>query len=136
MSYAYDRAKERFLETKPAMVCHYCHVDVEPSSRKWRVNSLTFDHVVPLSVGGLNDPSNLVVCCAGCNCLKGSLSYEEFSSKVKSVKDRDNMFIENRNSKILNKEKRNKETVVKLAVLFSFLKEKFNIQVDLLVEAM
>lgn len=43
--------------------CYYCHQDV-----KWGKHHV--DHVVPLSRGGSNDISNLVIACASCNLSK------------------------------------------------------------------
>jgi 5-methylcytosine-specific restriction endonuclease McrA len=38
---------------------------------------LQYDHVVPLSGGGANDPSNVVVTCAACNFMKWDYHLEE-----------------------------------------------------------
>lgn len=38
---------------------------------------LTVDHVVPVALGGTNDPSNLVCACRDCNSGKGSTSPDE-----------------------------------------------------------
>lgn len=43
--------------------CRYCHATDSP---------LTVDHVVPVALGGSDDPSNLVACCRDCNSGKGS----------------------------------------------------------------
>lgn len=39
---------------------------------------LQLDHMIPVSRGGANWPSNLVPCCAHCNYLKGNRTYFEF----------------------------------------------------------
>jgi 5-methylcytosine-specific restriction endonuclease McrA len=39
--------------------------------------NLTADHVVPLTRGGTNDPSNLTACCVPCNTKKGNRLVEE-----------------------------------------------------------
>lgn len=45
--------------------CRYCRsVD----------NPLTIDHVVPVALGGSDEPDNLVACCADCNAGKSSAS--------------------------------------------------------------
>ena len=44
--------------------CAYCHVELNR-------NSATIDHVIPISAGGSNWPSNLVPACIRCNKSKG-----------------------------------------------------------------
>lgn len=45
--------------------CRYCHATDTP---------LTIDHVVPVALGGTDDPSNLVAACKDCNAGKASSS--------------------------------------------------------------
>lgn len=45
--------------------CRYCHATDSP---------LTVDHVVPVTLGGSDDPSNLVAACKDCNAGKSSSS--------------------------------------------------------------
>lgn len=45
--------------------CRYCHATDSP---------LTIDHVTPVSLGGTDDPSNLVTACRDCNAGKTSSS--------------------------------------------------------------
>lgn len=45
--------------------CRYCHSTI---------NELTVDHVVPVALGGTDDPSNLVAACRDCNFGKASSS--------------------------------------------------------------
>lgn len=45
--------------------CRYCHATDSP---------LTVDHVVPVALGGSDDPSNLVAACKDCNAGKTSSS--------------------------------------------------------------
>lgn len=47
--------------------CRYCGVRVPDVV-------LTIDHVVPVTLGGTDDPSNLVACCKDCNAGKTSTS--------------------------------------------------------------
>ncbi len=42
--------------------CRYCGSNLYPE----------IDHIIPLSRGGTNDPSNLQVLCRGCNAQKGA----------------------------------------------------------------
>lgn len=50
-------------------VCHYCLNYGD-----------TVDHIMPISEGGEDELYNMVTCCAECNHLKGTLSYEYFNN--------------------------------------------------------
>ena len=56
--------------------CCYCDDPIEASTatdgRKGKSNTATFEHVIPLSRGGRDHPSNLVAACLGCNSRLGS----------------------------------------------------------------
>jgi 5-methylcytosine-specific restriction endonuclease McrA len=45
------------------------------------IETATLDHVYPLSLGGANNPGNLVTACARCNRLKGDLIPIEFFAR-------------------------------------------------------
>ena len=45
-------------------VCHYC-------GRKFEMDELTMDHIVPIARGGKSNKCNVVVCCLSCNQSKG-----------------------------------------------------------------
>lgn len=45
--------------------CHIC-------GKKCKPGEITLDHLVPLSLGGTHDESNLAVACLSCNCAKGN----------------------------------------------------------------
>ncbi|MCQ2379182.1 MAG: HNH endonuclease [Victivallaceae bacterium] len=69
-----ERAKARELRKTPyfqnllkAGVCHYC-------GKKFPVEKLTLDHVVPLARGGKSTRGNLVVSCLECNRSKSILT--------------------------------------------------------------
>ena len=57
-------------------VCHYC-------GRRFPAKTLTMDHVVPISRGGLSKKGNIVACCKECNNKKRYLlpvEWEEYLS--------------------------------------------------------
>jgi CRISPR/Cas system Type II protein with McrA/HNH and RuvC-like nuclease domain len=51
--------------------CVYCGCDISAS--------FTIDHKLPVSRGGSDDLTNLVVCCQRCNSQKGNKTPEEYS---------------------------------------------------------
>ena len=54
--------------------CYYCREGLEFDGRnKWQV-----DHFIPLSRGGSNWPSNIVIACRRCNRAKGDKTPWEF----------------------------------------------------------
>ena len=52
------------IYARDAHQCQYC-------GREFAVSELTFDHVVPVSQGGLKDWENIVTSCISCNRRKG-----------------------------------------------------------------
>lgn len=53
--------------------CYYCGTPVGNRRGKWHL-----DHLVPVSRGGTNDPSNLAIACPECNQSKGAKTPWEF----------------------------------------------------------
>jgi hypothetical protein len=70
----------RYLFDMCSGICFYCRrVCDEPDNRgKYNPASATIDHVQPQSRGGSGHVSNLVLSCADCNNIKGSLNKAEF----------------------------------------------------------
>jgi 5-methylcytosine-specific restriction endonuclease McrA len=56
--------------------CQYCGARREPSE-------LTYDHVVPRSLGGKTDWANIVTCCIDCNRRKGGRTPEQAGMRLK-----------------------------------------------------
>src|SRR5215213_3426120 len=69
-----------WLEEAQACLCAYCGVPLplEPV--------IHVDHKLPLSRGGSNDPSNLVLACAPCNLSKGAKTAQEYIAYRQEVK--------------------------------------------------
>lgn len=70
-----DSSKRSQVIRRDGHGCYLCDrmCVVYRGERLLRPNSLTIDHVVPLSRGGSNHLGNLAVCCYQCNQLKGNL---------------------------------------------------------------
>ena len=68
-------AKGRFIRKMRNMdgvnKCEYCHLPLTSTTR-------TIDHLLPLSRGGVNAQTNLVLCCKTCNNAKADLTLAEF----------------------------------------------------------
>ena len=64
-----------FLRDK--FLCQYC-------SKSFKVEELTFDHVIPKSKGGKTTWDNVVTSCRVCNTLKGNKSLKKIGVKLKS----------------------------------------------------
>ncbi len=61
--------------TTPRRVkCTYCDADAD-----------TTDHIIPRSVGGTNDPGNLVPACKPCNSRKGTLPVELLDADLRTI---------------------------------------------------
>ena len=63
-----------FLRDK--FICQYC-------SKSFKVEELTFDHVLPRSKGGKTIWGNVVTSCRKCNTLKGNRSLKKIGLKLK-----------------------------------------------------
>lgn len=61
--------------------CHYCGRDLIG------VFDRTIDHMVPMSHGGTNTLSNVVVCCDICNAQKSRCENFEYQNMVRRVKN-------------------------------------------------
>lgn len=65
------KVKERLLKADPH--CHYCRKELKrPDAR--------LDHKIPLSRGGTNEDSNLVLACESCDRSKGDAMPAEFAA--------------------------------------------------------
>lgn len=61
--------------------CHYCGVHMvaaSPFTRSQRADTLTLDHIMPLSLGGRDIEENTLAACAACNQAKGNMLPEDW----------------------------------------------------------
>jgi 5-methylcytosine-specific restriction endonuclease McrA len=56
-------------------MCQYC-------GKHYQRDSVTYDHVIPRSKGGLTDWTNIVTCCRSCNRKKGGRTPREAGMKL------------------------------------------------------
>lgn len=66
------------LLAKSGHKCHYCRCEIN-------INTMTVDHVIPTSRGGVNRIYNMVASCSDCNSLKGVMDYHEFINLLSTV---------------------------------------------------
>lgn len=59
-------------------ICAYCGIEAEGED-------VTLDHVIPVSRGGTDRMSNMVLCCAKCNTKKGNKMWEPKYRKLKDL---------------------------------------------------
>lgn len=74
-SYTPDELRAQFEAQKGT--CHWCHKKVGKRRSSWHA-----DHVIPLTAGGTNDISNIVVSCARCNLQKNKQMPWEFAGRL------------------------------------------------------
>lgn len=58
---------------KQKNLCNGCSINI--------LNSYTIDHIIALSRGGSNWPSNIQLLCLSCNCSKQDLTMEEWDQR-------------------------------------------------------
>jgi hypothetical protein len=66
--------RQRIFE-RDGYTCQFC-------DRVFVAEDLTIDHLVPISKGGLDEPTNYVTCCRPCNEAKAASPLVEFSQRI------------------------------------------------------
>ena len=64
--------KRLAIYTRDGFACCYCGSSVEEGVK------LTLDHIIPHSLGGGNEVSNLITCCHKCNSSRGNRPVADF----------------------------------------------------------
>jgi 5-methylcytosine-specific restriction endonuclease McrA len=72
-SFTYDDVRALLIAQE--FKCVYCKADI--------IKKYTVDHIMPISKGGSNWPSNLQMLCKSCNCKKKDKLPEEFSAEIR-----------------------------------------------------
>lgn len=65
----YPKWMKKGIEYRDKLRCSICGCDL--SSAFTTLTDENFDHIIPLQIGGNNDPSNWQIACEGCNKSKG-----------------------------------------------------------------
>lgn len=76
LRYEISGATQQKIWVSDGLRCVYCH---QPMGKV----QLTVDHFHPLESGGANNTSNLLSCCRKCNKSKGSMSAQDWCSKLR-----------------------------------------------------
>jgi len=77
-----EQLKLQQLNTHGYLFCEYCKSKVQ-TDISCLDNTLTVDHVIPKSEGGLNTKQNLVICCGKCNNLKADMTVKALFNRLK-----------------------------------------------------
>lgn len=64
-------ARKEEIFARDGHVCSYCGAQDGP---------FHVDHILPVALGGSNDPDNLTIACKACNLSKGAMPLTEWSS--------------------------------------------------------
>lgn len=67
--------KRLAIYIRDGLACAYCGATIEDTK-------MTLDHIIPYSMGGSNDQTNLVTCCHKCNSSRGARELREFIDSV------------------------------------------------------
>ena len=70
----FSEKKRKTLYYETGGICIYC-------GRQIPFKESTIDHIVPLAIGGKNEPVNAICSCINCNRKKGDLSIKQFIRK-------------------------------------------------------
>jgi 5-methylcytosine-specific restriction endonuclease McrA len=73
--------------------CVYCGFDGRPFD-SWM--QLSIDHILPKSMGGKDDPSNLVVACRACNSITSRMSFRKDQTPQEIVVEKRQRVLERR----------------------------------------
>lgn len=79
-----NRARRFAIADRDGWICHYCGIEGDrhhgPDGNAWHI-----DHMHPVSLGGSDDESNLVLSCQDCNLEKHDTPYEEFVTRHRDL---------------------------------------------------
>lgn len=75
------KEKRLAIYLRDGMACAYCGSAIEDGIQ------LTLDHLTPYSLGGSNQPTNLVTCCMKCNSSRGARPVQDFADAVAKYVD-------------------------------------------------
>ena len=73
----YYRGRREEIFRRDGYACHYC-------GSSGKAETQTIDHKVPRTLGGTNDPANLLTACRSCNLKKGERSYAAYRRRLRA----------------------------------------------------
>ena len=66
---------KEYIFERDDYTCQYC-------KKRYVINELTIDHVIPLCMGGIDELTNYVTSCEKCNQKKGSMKLSDFLQEI------------------------------------------------------
>lgn len=73
--------------------CYYCNKIMKMHDIPPYKDTYSIDHKVPTTLGGTNDPQNMVVCCTECNIIKSTMTANTFVRLIKIILDNDPLLL-------------------------------------------
>jgi len=78
--------KTKIDETKTP-TCYYCKKQLTPYCKENKWDCVSLDHKIPKYWKGKNSISNVVLCCAECNIIKGTMTSETYFKFLDALND-------------------------------------------------
>lgn len=77
--------RKQYSESVRKLIYIHAGERCELCGRKILFSEMTLDHIIALSVGGVDDVENLQCTCMTCNKFKGSILPEEFNKRIADI---------------------------------------------------
>lgn len=77
--------RKQYSQTVRKMIYNNADGRCQLCGRKILYSDASLDHIIPLALGGLDDLSNIQLCCIPCNKLKNNILPEKFMDRIKTI---------------------------------------------------